>query len=91
MLQDYFVGDGVDHQQLRVLGVCDGHYGRGAAAFVSCNFVKELQERVSIDCCAGKLSLWDLSHEPSHRFHLMQAEFRALCDSLWWCEQIEKA
>jgi len=75
---------------LRVLGVCDGHYGKGAAAYVSCNFVKELQERASIDCCAGKLSLWDLSDKPYRWFYLVKADF-SLCDGLRCCEQIEKA
>ncbi len=52
-LQDFVFDSGTGQAGVRVLGVCDGHYGKGAAAYVSSHFLSELQDRLSIDSHAG--------------------------------------
>ena len=52
-LQDFVFDSGADLARVRVLGICDGHYGKGAAAYVSSHFISELQDRLSFDSHAG--------------------------------------
>ncbi|CAL8468661.1 g8201 [Coccomyxa elongata] len=52
--EDFVFDSGSGQAGVRVLGVCDGHYGKGAAAYVSSHFLSELQDRLLINSHADR-------------------------------------